>query len=148
MKTAEAPRIEDVFQVAMMALIRNLGLHKADQTLCGEPVSVAEAHALFEIAHRAGLTQNSLALCLSIDKSTASRIAARLEFRGWIQRKRDGADSRRVLLSLTRSGIRSNARIGEARASKFRRIFEGIPIERRSTVLESLGILVEVISEP
>jgi DNA-binding MarR family transcriptional regulator len=133
------------FHDEMMSLIRSLGLHKADQTPCGEPVSVGDAHALFEIAREAGITQNGLAQRLSVDKSTASRIAASLERRGWLRRTRDRSDSRRVLLSLTTAGTRANQRIAASRKARFERIFDAIPSEQRDAVQTSLNILVEVI---
>lgn len=135
------------FHDEMMSLVRSLGLHKADQTPCGEPVSVGDAHALFEIARETGITQNGLAQRLSVDKSTASRIAASLERRGWLRRARDQSDSRRVLLSLTAAGTRANQRIAAGRKARFEHIFEAIPPQQRDAVLTSLDILVEVIRE-
>jgi hypothetical protein len=35
-------------QEQLIALIRVFGLHRPDQTPCGKPVAVAEAHALME----------------------------------------------------------------------------------------------------
>ena len=56
-----------------MHLVRSLGLHKPDETPCGQPVSVAEAHALLEIAREPGISQNGLAGRLKLEKSTVSR---------------------------------------------------------------------------
>ncbi|HWT04391.1 MAG TPA: helix-turn-helix domain-containing protein, partial [Xanthomonadales bacterium] len=78
-----------VFQGHMIALVRSLGLHKPDETPCGQPISVAEAHALLEIAREPGLTQNGLAARLRLEKSTVSRLAGMLQRRGWIRRARD-----------------------------------------------------------
>ena len=70
----------------MVQLVRSLGLHKPDETPCGQPISVAEAHALLEIEREPGLTQNGLASHLRLEKSTVSRIAGMLEQRGFISR--------------------------------------------------------------
>jgi len=54
------PDTGERFHDEMMSLVRSLGLHKADQTPCGEPISVGDAHALFEIARETGITQKRL----------------------------------------------------------------------------------------
>lgn len=40
------------FQEQMIGLMRAFGLHKPDQTPCGQPVAVAEAHALMVLTSR------------------------------------------------------------------------------------------------
>lgn len=127
-----------------MQLVRALGLHKADETPCGQPVSVGEAHALLEISREAGMTQNGLAARLRLEKSTVSRLAAMLERRGWIRRVRDPRDARFVRLHLTQRGTAANATIARARRAKFQRIFGAIPADRRERVVEALSTLVEV----
>ena len=131
----------------MIQLMRSLGLHKPDQTPCGQPVSVAEAHALLEIAREPGLTQNGLANRLGLEKSTVSRIAGMLEERRWIRRVRDDRDARFVRLHLTQHGFKANVRIAESRRGKFDRIFRAIPADRRHSIVESLALLLEVTRE-
>jgi DNA-binding MarR family transcriptional regulator len=131
------------FQEQMVQLVRSLGLHRPDETPCGQPVSVAEAHALLEIAREPGLTQNGLAARLRLEKSTVSRLAGMLEERGWVRRVRDERDARFVRLHLTRRGINANANIAASRRAKFESIFGAIPAEGRAAVLESLSLLVE-----
>ncbi len=131
----------------MVQLVRSLGLHKPDETPCGQPISVAEAHALLEISREPGLTQNGLAQRLGLEKSTVSRIAAMLEGRSWVRRVRDERDARFVRLHLTQHGIKANARIAESRRAKFERIFSAIPASRRHSIVESLSLLLEVTRE-
>lgn len=131
----------------MVQLVRSLGLHKPDETPCGQPVSIGEAHALLEIAREPGLTQNGLAGRLRLEKSTVSRLAVLLERRGWIRRLRDERDGRCVRLHLTRRGINANANIAESRRAKFDRLFGAIPAARRAAVVESLALLLEVARE-
>ena len=130
-----------------MQLVRSLGLHKPDETPCGQPVSIGEAHALLEIAREPGMTQNGLAARLRLEKSTVSRLAGLLERRGWIRRLRDERDARCVRLHLTRRGISANANIAESRRAKFDRLFGAIPAARRDAVVESLALLLEVARE-
>ena len=55
------PAAEVDLQERMIALIRAFGLHKPDETPCGRPVSVAEAHALMELSRGEPLVQKELA---------------------------------------------------------------------------------------
>lgn len=135
------------FQDNMVALVRALGLHKPDQTSCGQPVSVGEAHALMEVAREPGITQNGLVQRLRLEKSTVSRIAGLLELRGWIARERDPDDTRYVRLRLTASGRKSNATIAAARAAKFAKVFEALPKAQRAEVIAAVSALVEVLRE-
>jgi DNA-binding MarR family transcriptional regulator len=135
------------FQDAMVQLIRALGLHRADATPCGQPVSVGEAHAMLEIGNVPGISQNGLARRLRVDKSTVSRIVAMLERRGWVQRSRDETDSRLHRLSLTASGVRANKNISKSRREKFESILSAIPRPRRADVLAALSTLTEAIRE-
>jgi DNA-binding MarR family transcriptional regulator len=131
----------------MVQLVRALGLHKPDETPCGQPVSVGEAHALLEIAREAGITQNGLAARLRLEKSTVSRLAAMLERRGWVRRVRDQHDARFIRLHLTQKGIAANATIARSRRAKFENIFGAIPPGRRDAVVDALSVLLEVTRE-
>ena len=146
-KSAPAAETGAAFEEHMVQLVRSLGLHRPDETPCGQPISVAEAHALLEVAREPGLTQNGLAIRLGLEKSTVSRIAAMLEGRGWVRRIRDERDARFVRLHLTRHGIKANARIAESRRAKFDRIFNAIPPSRRRSIVDSLSLLLEVTRE-
>jgi DNA-binding MarR family transcriptional regulator len=132
-------------QEQLIALIRAFGLHRPDQTPCGEPVAVAEAHALMELAHGVPLSQNDLATRLQLEKSTVSRLVGILESRGWIARARSAQDGRARELRLTDTGEQMAADLAEARRAKFARVFDAIPEAERATVLESLQVLVEAM---
>jgi DNA-binding MarR family transcriptional regulator len=148
MKNAEAvPDGGTALQEQMIELVRSLGLHKPDETPCGQPVSIGEAHALLEIAREPGLTQNGLAARLRLEKSTVSRIAGLLERRGWVRRARDARDARFIRLHLTRSGSTANANIAASRRAKYERLFGALPADRRAGILEALSLLVEVCRE-
>ena len=132
-------------QEELVALIRAFGLHRPDQTPCGQPVAVAEAHALMELAHGVPLSQNDLAARLQLEKSTVSRLVGILESRGWIARARSALDGRARELRLTDTGEQMAAELADARRAKFARVFNAIPEAERTAVLESLQILVEAM---
>jgi len=134
-------------QERMIALIRAFGLHKPDQTPCGRPVSVAEAHALMELSRAETLVQKELASRLRLEKSTVSRLVGMLEDRGWVKRSRSTQDGRALELRLTEAGKRTAENIAEGRRAKFARILEAIPEGERGTVLESMRILEEAMRE-
>jgi len=135
------------FQESIVALIRALGLHQPEQTPCGQPVAVGEAHALLELTREPGLSQNSLAARLRLEKSTVSRLVTMLERRGWIERQRDGADARIVRVRLTTAGREAAGNIAATRAEKFSGVFAAIPAPKREAVLDALDTLVRVLRE-
>lgn len=130
-----------------LALVRALGLHRPDQTPCGQPIAVAEAHALLEVSRDPGLSQSDLATRLQLEKSTVSRIVTLLERRGWIERRREQPDLRIVHLRLTTQGLQSAAALAAARTAKFTNIFRAIPKPERASVTSALATLIEVIRE-
>ena len=73
--------------------------------LLHSPYSLAEARILFEVAHRArALTASDLSREVGLDPGYLSRLLARLEQQGLIDKSRSETDARRRLLSLTREG--------------------------------------------
>jgi DNA-binding MarR family transcriptional regulator/GNAT superfamily N-acetyltransferase len=73
--------------------------------LLHSPYSLTEARILFEIAHRErALTASDLSRELDLDPGYLSRMLARMEQQGLIDKVRSESDARRRLLSLTRKG--------------------------------------------
>ena len=134
-------------QGQLIALIRAFGLHRPEQTPCGQPVTVAEAHALMELTEGQLLSQNELAMRLSLEKSTVSRLVKILERRGWLGRSRSNADRRVMQLMLTKAGRQAADKLATARRDKFDRVLSTIPEDQRKTVIDSLKVLVEAIHE-
>ena len=148
MSEVRAPVVAGLeLQERMVALIRTFGLHRPDETPCGQPVSVAEAHALMELSRGEPLLQKDLASRLRLEKSTVSRLVGVLEGRGWVGRTRSPRDGRAMELRLTEAGRRTATRLAEARREKFARILEAIPEEERAPVLRALGVLEEAMNE-
>jgi DNA-binding MarR family transcriptional regulator len=130
-------------QARITAFVRAFGLHQPDQTPCGQPVPVSEAHALAELDRDGPLTQLELAGRLRLEKSTVSRLASQLFGRGWVQRvKRDG-DARLVWLGLTKTGRKAASELAAARAARFAHLLDAIPADQRQTVIDALTLLVE-----
>lgn len=138
-----------------MSLVRAFGLHRSGQTPCGQPVSVAEAHALMElsgqpvleqpVSTQQMLSQNELAARLRLEKSTVSRLVKKMCDRDWIKPIRSDADRRIVELSLTSAGQQAAEKLAIARQQKFEQILANIPEDRQAAVLDALNILVEAM---
>ncbi|MEO1386387.1 MAG: MarR family transcriptional regulator [Cyanobacteria bacterium J06634_6] len=134
-------------QNALIALIRGFGLHHPDQTPCGQPVAVAEAHALMVLMQEQPLSQGMLSNRLSLEKSTVSRLLSGLEKRGWIERDRNPDDRRIVEVALTEAGKQTAESLSTARQSKFDRVMQAIPEDQQTKVVDALQILVKAIHE-
>ncbi len=130
-----------------MALIRAFGLHRPDETPCGQPIAVSEAHTLMELDRHGPLSQSDLGQRLQLEKSTVSRLARTLECRQWVSRFRWEQDGRVRILRLTNQGKKVGERLRSAQGVKFSRILEHIPAEHQATVLKALDILVAAMHD-
>ena len=136
-----------LLQEHMITLIRAFGLHRPDETPCGQLVSVVEAHAMMELSKHEGLSQNGLCGRLQLGKSTVSRVVGLLEARGWVERRKDPRDGRAVAIYVTTQGIVAAQQLAQARQTKFARVLERIPVDERSGVVNALTTLVEALHE-
>ncbi|HZM39946.1 MAG TPA: MarR family transcriptional regulator [Acidimicrobiales bacterium] len=138
----------DDLQARLVAFVRAFGLHQPDETPCGSPVPVSEAHALWVLADRGPLTQTDLVHHLSLGKSTVSRLVDQLVARGWAERRTSEQDARCRLVQLTPDGARTAAGLARSRAARFARLLDRIPAADRPAVLAALDTLAEAAREP
>ncbi len=134
-------------QEQMVALVRAFGWHRPEQTPCGQPVPISEAHALMELARADGLAQHALGARLGLEKSTVSRLVHQLEERGWVERRRSADDGRVALLTLTDAGRQAADQLAAARAAFFAGILERVPDDKRQQMLDCLALLIAVVRE-
>lgn len=88
---------------ALRGLVR-LQAHRDRLRAAEFGVSTAGADALDALARLGPISLNRLAAELIVDKSTACRVVALLEARGWVLRAGDPADGRALRLHLTDPG--------------------------------------------
>jgi len=131
----------------MTAFVRAFGLHRPEETPCGQPISTSEAHALIELLGDAPLSQKALGARLRLEKSTVSRLVARLEERAWVRREPHPRDGRSVQLCLTAQGRQATERLATARTAKFNELFAAIAEEERAAVLHALTTLTRALEE-
>jgi DNA-binding MarR family transcriptional regulator len=134
-----------MLQERLAGFVRAFGLHQPEQTPCGQPIPVSEAHALIELAHDAPFTQAELGRRLRLEKSTISRLVDQLAARGWITRGRDPRDGRATSLLLTPAGQRAAANLATSRRRKFADLLAAIPDTERDAVLHALKTLTEAL---
>jgi DNA-binding MarR family transcriptional regulator len=139
--------VED-FRGLLQEFIRGFGLLEGDRTPCGTPLPTSDAHALMcllEIGD-AGIQQAALVKRLGVDKSTASRIIARLGERGHVEPAPASGDARTRPVRLTKKGVRVANEIDVASVQRFARVLEQIPRRRRATVVAALRDIVTAVS--
>src|SRR5918993_2381450 len=107
MKPGEATLIRQAreLQDALAEFIRVYQLRDRDRICCHD-VSVTQCYALDALVRRDLATMNELAADLCLDKSTASRVVATLERKGYVARATHPRDRRAVLLTATGAGKR------------------------------------------
>lgn len=133
-------------QDRLAGFIRAFGLHQPEQTPCGQPIPVSEAHALIELARDAPFSQAELCRRLRLEKSTISRLVDQLAGRGWVARGRDSRDGRAASLRLTPAGQQAAANLTAARRQKFADLLAAIPESERDTVLHALKTITEALA--
>jgi DNA-binding MarR family transcriptional regulator len=136
-----------LLQAHVAAFVRAFGLHRPDETPCGEPVPVSEAHALGLLAGGGPMTQTELARGLGLQKSTVSRLVGQLAARGWAERRSSPTDARCRLVGLTTAGEAAAGRLAVSRAERMRRLLARIPEADREAVLSALVVLTEAARE-
>ncbi len=132
---------------AMVALVRAFGLHRPDETPCGTPVPVAEAHAVMDLASAGAMNHGQLAVRLRLEKSTVSRLVRQLEKRKWIERTSAKHDRRVIQIRLTAAGKRAALRLEKARRSKFDNLLAAIPKAKRAVIPDSMSALVAALEK-
>jgi DNA-binding MarR family transcriptional regulator len=139
----------DALQRRLIAFVRAFGLHKGDETPCGVPIPVSEAHALTALADAGagGRSQTDLGRELGLTKSTVSRLVDQLVGRGWAARQAGPADGRVRAVVLTAEGAEVAARVSAARADRLATLLERIPAAERPAVLAALEALVEAAGD-
>ena len=137
-------------QGAVQTFVRTFGLLVTKQTPCGQPVSPSYAHALMLLLERESgelvTTQSELAAELGLDKSSITRLCARLEADERVRQQRAEGDGRSRELTLTAAGRKMATNIQGASLQRFRRVVDALPRGKRRAVLDSLELLTLAVA--
>lgn len=110
---APADRLErdaEALHSALNELVRVYQFRDRDRICCHD-VSVTQCYAIEALVRRGPSGLNDLAADLYLEKSTASRVVATLERKGYVTRSPHPEDGRAIVLGVTAAGRRLHDRI-------------------------------------
>jgi DNA-binding MarR family transcriptional regulator len=113
----------------------------------GEELSPSQTAALATIDRHGPLTPSELAVRERIQRPTVTRIVARLEARGLVQRTRDPQDGRSSLVALTPAGRELLARGRTRKDAYLARRLRELDAEERATLQRAAAILERLLEE-
>lgn len=139
--------VTNEFRALMQEFVRRFGLLSSDRTPCGKPLASSDAHALMLLLEAAddGMLSSVLAARLGVDKSTASRVTARLTERGYLAPAPSTDDGRARPARLTTKGLRVAREVEQASRARFADILEHVPARRRGAVVAALRDIVSAL---
>ena len=135
MKDATLTRQATELQDALAEFLRVYQFRDRDRICCHD-VSVTQCYALDALLRRDLATLNELAGDLCLDKSTASRVVATLQRKGYVARTPHPRDARAVLLTATASGKRLVERIRGDLVEEKKALLAEFPEEVRESAAE------------
>jgi DNA-binding MarR family transcriptional regulator len=129
----------------LQLFVRRFGLLNASccEECCGEQVSMAQGHILFEIRRAGNPTMQQVAEELGMDITTFSRQAKSLEGKGLITRQVSPGDRRVNLLALTPAGEEVMGRIDRYMTDSIEQLFSSMTPFEKESVIRALGLLNE-----
>ncbi len=115
----KARRLRDAVRYLMVAH----GALEETRRPCGTPLSIPHAYALLELLHHGeAMTVSELAATLAIDRTNVSRLCARMEEAGDLERAPHPDDGRARALRLTAKGRKVAQSVDEQSAYHFGRL--------------------------
>ncbi len=135
----------DEFTDALVAISRHFGVLERDTVCCGD-VTVPQCVALQRL-YTASMGVSTLSDYLGKSTSATTRLVDGLESRGWIDRRPNPDDGRRVDLVLTDDGRQRAAELRASTEVMVGEMLEHIAEDRRDDVIEALHILETAISQ-
>jgi DNA-binding MarR family transcriptional regulator len=111
----------------------------------GEELSPSQAAALATIDRHGPLTPSELAVRERIQRPTATRLIARLEEAGFVDRTPDPQDRRSCVVSLTPPGRELVARVRTRKDAYLSRRLRDLDADERATLDRAAAILERVL---
>jgi DNA-binding MarR family transcriptional regulator/N-acetylglutamate synthase-like GNAT family acetyltransferase len=115
--------------------------------LLHSPYSLTEARILFEIARGEEVSASGLSRELGLDPGYLSRILARLEQRGLIDKVRSGTDGRRHILSLTSEGEEAFSVLDERSREEVAEMLEELSEGDQRRLLEAMQTIEGILEK-
>lgn len=109
--------------------------------------SLTEARILFELAQNDGLTASRLCRELGLDPGYLSRILARLEQQGLLERVRSEKDGRQRLMRLTPEGKREFSTLDQRSREEVAEMLNGFSEEEQGRLLKAMRVIENVLDK-
>jgi MarR family 2-MHQ and catechol resistance regulon transcriptional repressor len=120
----------EALHAALNELVRVYQFRDRDRICCHD-VSVTQCYAIEALVRRGPSGLNDLAAELYLEKSTASRVVAALERKGYVTRSAHPEDGRAIVLSVTPAGRRLHDRIRRELVNEARELLRDFEPEVR-----------------
>ncbi len=114
----------------------------------GTPYSLAEARVLYELAQSPARDSADVRRALRIDAGYLSRILARFERRGLIERERSDADRRRHVVRLTARGREEFAVLDDRSRDEVEGLLAPLPEEDRRRLVTAMETVRGILHSP
>ncbi|GAA0558414.1 bifunctional helix-turn-helix transcriptional regulator/GNAT family N-acetyltransferase [Actinomadura livida] len=109
------------------------------------PYSLTEARVIFELAQRSETEVLALRRALDLDPGYLSRLLARFETDGLVERERAPGDARRQIARLTPRGREVFAMLDERSVAEIRGLLAGLSAGDRSRLLAAMRSIEDVL---
>ncbi|XAH23206.1 helix-turn-helix domain-containing GNAT family N-acetyltransferase [Xylophilus sp. GW821-FHT01B05] len=133
----------EAIRVASRALVRELGF--MDTTLAGTALSPSAVHALIELERSGECTAGDLGRLLRLEKSSVSRLLARLVAAGSVAQQATRPDGREKSLALTAQGRAQVEEIHCFARSQVQCALAHLPPQQHGSVVKALATYAEAL---
>ncbi len=120
---------------------------RIDSAILDAGYSLTEKDVLLEISKTERCTANILTQQLHIDRSYMSRMIAKFEKKGLIEKSLSKTDSRVRYIRLTELGRREFNRLSDIQSAQIRNIFQKLSDEDQQTVLDAMVMIRNKLSD-
>jgi len=134
-------------ETVMTQLFRLRGVLDPTSEAAGLGASISEAMALRFLADAGPCPQQDLASFLSLEKSTISRLVDALTAKGWVDRQPSPGNRRQRLISLTDTGTRAAAKVGQAIRRRHITMFATLTDREHQALAIALPALIRALSD-
>jgi DNA-binding MarR family transcriptional regulator/GNAT superfamily N-acetyltransferase len=109
------------------------------------PYSLTEARVLYEIAHQDNLTATALCRTLGLDPGYLSRVLARFEGQGIVDKVRSEEDGRQRLLCLTAEGRKAFAVLDKRSSDEVVEMLNGLAEQDQQRLLKAMQTIQSLL---
>lgn len=135
-------RVESVRQFNRF-FTRQIGVLR--EGLLHSPYSLTEARIIFELGHRNDVTATDLCRELGLDPGYLSRILARLEQQGLLEKVRSESDGRARLLSLTAEGEKAFALLDQRSSDEVGEMLRDLSERDQLRLLKAMDTIEDIL---